>query len=106
MKAILKLYPLALVCGLWELAARREWVDPFFLPPFSEAVIAIFTSPDVVTDSLVSLARAFGGLIVGGGTGLVCGMLMARYRPVDEFLSPLVGALFPTPKLEIGRAHV
>ena len=101
MKAILKLYPLALVCGLWELSARLEWIDPFFLPPFSEALRAVVASPDVVTDSLVSLARAFGGLVVGGGTGLLCGMLMARYRPIDDFLSPIVGALFPTPKLAL-----
>lgn len=101
MKAVLKLYPLALIGVLWELAARLEWVDPFFLPPVSEAIKAIISSPDFLTDTLVSLARAFAGLLLGGGAGLICGMLMARYRPVDDFMSPLVGALFPTPKLAL-----
>lgn len=102
MRAILSLYPLALVLAVWELAAQAGWVDPLFLPPLSAALTSLAANADLLaTDAALSLMRAFSGLLLGAGAGLCIGMLMARYRAVDRFFDPLIAAIFPTPKLAL-----
>ena len=102
MKLIRRIYPIALVLGLWELSGRLSLVDPFLLPPLSAALAAVVTNADLlVLDSLITLGRAFTGLAIGAFAGLVVGTLMAWYRPVNDFFDPLVSAIFPTPKLAL-----
>lgn len=102
MKRVLRLYPLALLLLAWELVARAGLVDPLFLPPLSAVLRTVAGNLDVlVTDSLVSLMRAFSGLAIGALAGIAAGMLMARWRPVEQFLDPLMAAIFPTPKLAL-----
>lgn len=102
MKAILKLYPLVLLLILWEIVAWREWVDPFFLPSLSGALRSIVThAPDLVMDTVATLSRAFAGLFIGAMVGITAGMLMARYKPIDQFFDPLIAVIFPTPKLAL-----
>lgn len=102
MKSIAKLYPIALVLILWEISARLEFVDSLFLPPLTSALAQFYVHGEMLLwDALVSLGRAFSGLAIGGFIGLVTGMLMARYRPFEQLLDPLIAALFPTPKLAL-----
>lgn len=97
-----RLYPLVVVAGLWELVARLGVIDPLFLPPFTATLRTLSANLGMLLlDAAYSLWRAFAGLMIGGSVGVVIGMLMARYRPLDEFLDPLVAALFPTPKLAL-----
>ncbi len=102
MKAILRLYPLALLLALWELVARMGWIDPLFLPALSAVFKSLVANIDTLaTDTVVTLARAFTGLFIGAVTGITAGMLMARYRLIDQFLDPLLAVIFPTPKLAL-----
>lgn len=102
MKAVLRLYPLALLLILWEFVASRGWVDPLFLPPLSDVLQSIARNASTLaTDTVVTLARAFAGLLIGAVTGISAGMLMARYRLFDQFLDPLLAVIFPTPKLAL-----
>jgi ABC-type nitrate/sulfonate/bicarbonate transport system permease component len=102
MKALLKLYPLAVVLAIWELSARFGLVDPIFLPSLSAALKTMFDNAGLLsTDAAISLGRAFAGLAIGASVGLVLGMLMARFRLVDQFFDPIVAAVFPTPKLAL-----
>lgn len=102
MKAVLSLYPLALVLAAWELAARAGWVDPLFLPSLSAALQSMLANAGMLaSDAGMSLMRAFTGLFIGAAAGLTVGMLMARYRVIDSFVDPLIAAIFPTPKLAL-----
>jgi len=102
MKALLRLYPIALVLLVWELSARLDLVDKMFLPSLSAAVVELWrSSAMLLADAGASLMRAFSGLAIGGGVGLITGMLMARSRVAEQFFDPLIGALFPTPKLAL-----
>jgi ABC-type nitrate/sulfonate/bicarbonate transport system permease component len=102
MKALLKFYPLAVVLAIWELSARFDLVDPLFLPAFSAALKAMFDNAGLLSiDAVISLRRAFSGLAIGASVGLVMGMLMARFRLVDQFFDPIVAAVFPMPKLAL-----
>jgi ABC-type nitrate/sulfonate/bicarbonate transport system permease component len=102
MNILSKFASIAFVLIVWEASSRLGLVDPMYLPPLSGAVASIFANAHLLTiDAGYSLARAFGGLAIGASVGVVLGMLMARYEPVDRFFDPLVGALFPTPKLAL-----
>jgi ABC-type nitrate/sulfonate/bicarbonate transport system permease component len=102
MKAILRLYPLALLLLVWEIVARMGWVDPLFLPTFSSVLKSIVDNADeLLKDSAISLSRAFIGLAIGSVAGILAGMLMSRWRAVEQFLDPLMAVIFPTPKLAL-----
>jgi ABC-type nitrate/sulfonate/bicarbonate transport system permease component len=98
-------YPLAVVVLAWELVARLQWVDALFLPRFSGVVVALwaglFQTGFLATDAAYSLGRAFVGLVIGGSAGVLLGTLMGQFRPVRQFLDPLVSFLFPMPKLAL-----
>ncbi len=100
-----KLYPIAVVIIAWELVARLKLVDPLFLPTFTGVVATmwngIFGDGFLVVDAGYSLMRAFVGLVIGGGTGILVGTLMGQFRPVRQFCDPLVSFLFPTPKMAL-----
>jgi NitT/TauT family transport system permease protein len=102
MSSLIKLYPIALVCILWEAVTRFGIVDPVFLPPLSDSLLDVATNAAMFTqDAIITLGRAFGGLAIGAGIGLVVGTLMARNSAIDGFMDPLLSAVFPTPKLAL-----
>jgi len=102
MKAILRLYPLLIVLLIWEAVTRLGWMDPLFLPTLSSVLLSLIANAGILaTDTVVTLARAFAGLFIGAFAGIAVGMLMARYRRIDEFFDPLIAVVFPTPKLAL-----
>lgn len=102
MRQVLKLYPLALLLVLWQIVGWRGWVDPLFLPALSDVLRTIVNNaPELLTDTAATLSRAAVGLIIGASAGVLTGMLMARYKPVDQFFDPLMAVIFPTPKLAL-----
>jgi len=80
--------------ALWEILPRFGLVNPMFIPPLS-AVLAtglhLVENGELVTHTLVSLERAFGGLlaamVVGFPLGLVLGGGFPRLR---EAVGPLM----------------
>jgi len=98
-------YPVALIFLVWELLSRLEVFDPVFVPPLSEVLSTLYHELFVTRELLVhmgySFARAGIGLGLAGVTGIVVGVLMGRYRPVESFVDPLISVLYPTPKLAL-----
>ncbi|WP_137970987.1 ABC transporter permease [Pseudomonas sp. F(2018)] len=87
--------PLALL-GLWQLTCSAGWVDANILA--SPAQVAQATWLGLVDRSLVdglllSLRRALGGLLLGGGLGLALGVLLGLWRPAERVLGPSLAAL-------------
>src|SRR5690606_27867917 len=93
---------LAILLALWELVTQLGWMDPLFLPTLSSVIKSLFVNLDTLaTDTVVTLARSFAGLFIGSFSGIAVGMLMARYKYIDDFLDPLMAVVFPTPKLAL-----
>lgn len=87
----------ALFLLLWELAPRLEWVDPYFLPPFS-AIVAetgrLFESAYLAVHILVSVWRALAGLLVAVLLGVPAGLVLGRLYPrVAAAAEPLLKVL-------------
>lgn len=79
--------------GLWEVAPRIGLVDKVFLPPFSEVVSAWFTllgNGQLAEHVSASLSRALIGLAIAILVSIPLGVAIAWYRPVAEFLNPIL----------------
>lgn len=93
-----------LLLALWEISARANWIDSRFFPPPSELVVTaweMILSGQLWEHTAPTLYR----LIVGGGLGALCGvvvgMLMGTSRALHAALGPLFSALYPLPKIAI-----
>ncbi len=91
-----------LVFGAWEIGGRLT--NPILLPPFSSVVVA-FT--EILLDG--SLIEAMGEslrlLFIGFGLAAVVafamGIVIGRYRSLDQMLSPFINALYATPDIAL-----
>jgi ABC-type nitrate/sulfonate/bicarbonate transport system permease component len=94
---------LTLVLG-WHLATSYKLVNTLFLPPpltVIQAMIGIITSGELWYHLGVS-GEEFGiGLGISVLLGAVLGILTGWYRPVDEFLRPIIIGLNSMPHLAV-----
>lgn len=87
---------------IYEGIARSGWFAPALvptLPTIARTLWGMLGDGTMERHALNTLARVFAGLAAAALTGLVLGFLMARYRAVERFCSPLVSALMPIPSL-------
>lgn len=95
--------PLVLLV-LWEICSRAEILDSRFFPPPTRIAAAgwqMALSGELWQHTVPTLLR----LLVGGGlgaiAGIVIGMLMGVWRPLNAALGPLFSMLYPLPKIAI-----
>jgi NitT/TauT family transport system permease protein len=96
------LVSLALAAIVYELVARSGWFAPALvptLPAIAGTLGSMLLDGTMEAHALNTLARVFSGLALAVVIGLMLGFLMARYRAVERFFSPLVSALMPIPSL-------
>jgi ABC-type nitrate/sulfonate/bicarbonate transport system permease component len=95
-------YPIALFILLWAWIAQTGWVRPLFLPSPGTVLgkfWPLLTEGEIIVPLLVSLARAFAGLLIALVFGVAIGVAMARMRWVRWCVDPLVSFAFPAPKI-------
>jgi sulfonate transport system permease protein len=83
--ALPMLPPLALLL-VWELSARLGWLSARVLPePLAvlTALAGLLRSGELWVHLEASTARAFAGLVLGGGLGLLLGMLTGVFRGAE-----------------------
>jgi NitT/TauT family transport system permease protein len=82
---------------LWELAPRLDWVDPYFVPPLSVAMLELVTllqEGSLPVHLMVSIWRALVGLLTALAIGFPLGHLLARrWRGVAEAIDPILRVL-------------
>lgn len=79
--------------AIWEIAPRVGLVDRVFLPPFAEvtdAFAALVTNGQLWEHVSASLARALSGFVVAVAVAVPVGVAIAWYRPVADFLNPIL----------------
>ncbi|MBQ1083255.1 MULTISPECIES: ABC transporter permease [unclassified Nocardiopsis] len=78
---------------LWETAPRVGLVDRVFLPPLSEVLVAtadLASSGQLWAHVSASLSRALAGFALAVAVAVPLGLLIAWYRPVSDFLMPVL----------------
>lgn len=102
MKRVLVRYsPLLLLAIAWEVVPRLGLVDRDTLPPLSAVLFAwwaLLRDGDLATNGLSSLQNLAAGFSLGVVSGVVIGISMAWYRPVEILINPLIRVLYPLPR--------
>jgi NitT/TauT family transport system permease protein len=101
------LAPLGLL-ALWECLVRAGWLDARFFPAPS-SIIGTFEhmawglpwKDSLGWHVLVSLSRAAIGFALGAAPAIVVGALMGLMPLLRAAIQPMVGALYPIPKVAI-----
>jgi NitT/TauT family transport system permease protein len=106
-RVVALLAPLALL-ALWELSVRGGLLDERFFPAPSSIVGTFYDmsfasawSNSLPYHVLVSLSRAVIGFVIGAVPAVALGALMGLMPLVRAAIQPMVGALFPIPKVAI-----
>lgn len=94
-KAFRRSAAILLFLTIWELAPRYllDEGTRTFLPPFSEDIAALWElllNGQLAEHLLASLGRSAAGFAIAVGVAVPLGLLIAWYRPLAEFLNPLL----------------
>ncbi|MFE5286111.1 ABC transporter permease [Nocardia sp. NPDC056611] len=84
---------IAAFLAVWEAAPRLGLVDEVFLPPFSTVVSAgleLIRNGQLWEHVSTSLTRSLIGFAIALVTAIPVGVAIAWYRPVAEFLNPVL----------------
>ncbi|WP_454195902.1 ABC transporter permease [Nocardia sp. Marseille-Q1738] len=84
---------IALFLLLWQLAPTVGLVDEVFLPPFSvvaQAFADLVASGEMWTHISASLNRSLVGYAIALSVGIPVGVSIAWYKPVADFLNPIL----------------
>lgn len=101
MKALIRYSPLLLIAVAWELSSRLGLVSQLALPPLSDVIrawIDMLKDGELITNGIASIYRVFAGLALAIAIGIVLGIAMAWWRPVNVLVAPLVEIFYPLPK--------
>ena len=93
---------LVLAAALYEALARSGWFAPALmptLPKVASALVASLMDGTMIGHAASTLYRVLFGLSLAVVAGLPIGILMGRFRAVENFVLPLASALMPIPSL-------
>ncbi|MDB5801219.1 MAG: ssuC [Rhodocyclales bacterium] len=93
-----------LLIALWELSARIGWLSSRVLPePASifKSGWELLRSGELHHHVLVSTRRAFTGLAIGGGAGLVLGLITGTFRRAEVLLDTTLQMVRNVPPLAL-----
>ena len=99
---IVRLVSIVFVLGAWELLGRR--VNPLFMShPLAivRAGVALGASGELLEALKSSLLTLLVGFFTASIIGVVCGLLIGRYRYVDAATDWMVNALYATPLIAV-----
>lgn len=89
--------PVALLL-IAEIIGQRRWIDPFFFPPPSAMLKALWTmtvSGEVFPHVGISILRAVSGYLIAAAAGLFLGVLVAWSHVCETIFDPLIELIRP-----------
>jgi len=93
---------LLVAAAAYEIAARSGAFPPALLPTLpavGRALVTGIADGSLLLHALHTLYRVLCGFALAIAVALPLGVLMARFRPVENFVLPLASALMPIPSL-------
>src|SRR6202790_1155142 len=93
---------LLVVATAYEAAARSGYFAPALMPPLgavARTLVDAILDGTIVEHAGATLYRVLVGFGLAVAVGLPLGILMGRFRPVENFFLPLASALMPIPSL-------
>jgi len=93
---------LAIAAAIYEAMARSGWFAPALMPTLPKVANTLVTNladGTLLAHAAMTLYRVLFGLSLAVVVGLPLGILMGRFRAVENFVLPLASALMPIPSL-------
>ncbi|MER5423269.1 ABC transporter permease [Streptosporangium roseum] len=84
---------LGVLAALWESLPRLRVVDPTFLTPLSEVLVAwwdLLLSGELLDHTQASLIRSLAGFALAIVVAIPLGLLIGWYKPVADLLNPVL----------------
>lgn len=100
---------LVVLFGLWEVASRREWIDPFFIsqPSGFFGRIGSWVSDGSVFKHLsATLYEAAVGFVLAALIGIISGLVLARSPYLGEVTRPIVDVFNSVPRIALAPLFV
>lgn len=95
---------LACAAALYEVLARSGYFAAALmptLPTIAKALYAGIADGTMIEHAAFTLYRVLAGMLLAVIVGLPLGILMARFKPIENFFLPLVSALMPIPSFAL-----
>jgi NitT/TauT family transport system permease protein len=92
------------VLACYETAARSGFFSPALMPTLPKIGTALWgalSDGTMLRHAAYTLYRVLFGFALATLAGIPLGILMARFRPLENFLMPLVSALMPIPSFAL-----
>ena len=89
---------------LWEVLSRAEVISPLFFPPPSLILRTLYRltiNGKLIFHLVATLQRLGLGVLLGGISGLILGLVMGWSPRIRVLLDPIIAAIHPIPKLAI-----
>jgi NitT/TauT family transport system permease protein len=93
---------LLLLAAIYEAVARSGYFPPALMPTLGTVAHTLFNSlrdGTMLLHAAATLYRVLVGFGLAIAVGLPLGVMMGRFRPVENFVLPLTSALMPIPSL-------
>ncbi len=93
---------LLVAAAAYEAVARTGYFPPALMPTLPNvwtALIDLLLDGSMIGNAAGTMFRVLTGLALAIVIGLPLGILMARFKPVENFVLPLASALMPIPSL-------
>ncbi len=87
---------------VYEAVARSGYFPPVLMPPLSQIGVTLWAGlldGSLLTHAAMTMYRVFAGMAIAVAVGLPLGILMGRFKPVENFFLPLASAFMPIPSL-------
>lgn len=97
------LSPLALLV-IWEICARAGLIQVRFFPAPSTIIATAWQmvqTREFWSDLTISLSRLAVGFVMGVVPGMLLGLAMGLFKPVEAIFKPLIAAIYPLPKIAL-----
>ena len=93
---------LVIVAGAYEAMARSGFFPAALvptLPKVADTLLKVLLDGTMLAHAFYTLYRVMVGMALAIAVGLPLGILMGRFKPVENFFLPLASALMPIPSL-------
>ena len=88
----------------WEVMARAGMISSLLAPApsiVSREILRLLVTGEIAPHLFSTLYRMLAGVVIGGASGAVMGLLMGAIRRLREVADPFVAAIHPLPKIAI-----
>jgi NitT/TauT family transport system permease protein len=95
-------FTLVIAAAIYEAIARSGYFPPALMPTLPMVANTLWASlldGTMIEHAAFTMYRVLFGLSLAVAVGLPLGILMGRFKPVENFVMPLASALMPIPSL-------